>query len=139
MSKPTHADAMLFMEYYKLWDSPMDGEAWQLFRSLNQDGVFDDLEVFNERVPRGSREYVLFDRVCCSFEQAGVLMKHDLMHPDLYFDAWASPTSVWARVGPVIEALRELRGSPLLYVNFEWLAKAGELWYASHDPATAGQ
>ena len=134
MTGPTHEQAMLFMEYYKLWDTPADGEAWKLFRTLRDEGVFEDFARFTERVPSGSDEYVLFDRVCCSFEQAGVLMKHGLMHPDLFFDAWASPTSVWMAVEPIIRGLREKHASPQLYANLEWLAKQGEEWYAQHTP-----
>jgi hypothetical protein len=133
VAAPTHEDGLLFMEYYKLWDTPLDGEAWTLFRKLRADGVLDDVALFAERVPRASHEFVLFDRVCCSFEQAGVLMKHGLMHPDLYFDAWASPTSAWERARVAIEGLRKQTGSTQLYKNFEWLAKKGEEWYASHD------
>jgi hypothetical protein len=68
------------MEYYKLWDTPLKGEAWTLFRTLQSEGALQDFTRFSERVPRSSHEYVLFDRVCCSFEQVGVLMKHGLMH-----------------------------------------------------------
>jgi hypothetical protein len=128
---------MLFMEYYKLWDTPLDGEAWTLFRSLHAEGALDDFERFCERVPRSGHEYVLFDRVCCSFEQAGVLMKHGLMHPDLYFDAWASPTRAWERSRVAIEGLRKQAASDQLYANFEWLAGRGEEWYAAHQAATA--
>ena len=124
---------MLFMEYYKLWDTPLDGEAWTLFRRLSSEGVLEDFERFCEQVPRSSHEYALFDRVCCSFEQAGVLMKHGLMHPDLYFDAWANPTRAWARVRVAVEGLRNMVGGDQLYSNFEWLARRGEEWYAAHE------
>jgi hypothetical protein len=135
MSAPSHADAMLFMEYYKLWDTPLDGEAWALFRTLSSEGVLEDFERFSERVPSSSRDYVLFDRVCCSFEQAGVLMKNGLMHPDLYFDAWASPARAWERARVAIEGLRTERGSDDLYANFEWLAGRGEQWRAAREDA----
>ena len=131
MSAPSHADAMLLMEYYKLWDTPLDGEAWTFFRGLQSEGVLEDFDRFSERVPRSSHEYVLFDRVCCSFEQAGVLMKHGLMHPDLYFDAWANPTSTWERARIPIEGLRDQLGNDALYANFEWLARRAEEWYAT--------
>jgi hypothetical protein len=57
---PDHADAMLFMEYYKLWDTPLDGEAWTLFRTLQSEGALQDFARFSERVPRSSHAYVLF-------------------------------------------------------------------------------
>src|SRR5690348_11082391 len=112
---------MLFMEYYKLWDTPLDGEAWTFFRGLHSEGVLEDFDRFSERVPRSSHEYVLFDRICCSFEQAGVLMKHGLMHPDLYFDAWANPAPTWERARIPIKGLHDQLGNDALYANFEWL------------------
>jgi len=135
MSAPSHADAMLFMEYYKLWDTPLDGEAWTLFRTLHSEGALEDFERFAERVPSNSHEYVLFDRVCCSFEQAGVLMKNGLMHPNLYFDAWASPTRAWERARSAVEGLRKHSGNEDLYTNFEWLARREEQWQAAREDA----
>jgi len=125
---------MLFMEYYKLWDTPLDGDAWAVFRTLHARGAFDDYGTFEKRVPRNSRDFVLFDRVCRSFEQAGTLMKHDLLHPDLYFDAWASPRATWDACAPVVRGLRESNADA--YVNFEWLANRYDEWLAGS--ATAG-
>jgi hypothetical protein len=120
---------MLFMEYYKLWDTPLDGEAWTFLRSLRSDGALDDFDVFVQKVPRAGREFVLFDRVCCSFEQAGVLMRNELLHPDLYFEGWASPRSAWDMVATVVAGLRER--NPEAYVNFEWLAERYDGWLAA--------
>jgi hypothetical protein len=126
---PTHADGMLFMEYYKLWDTPLDGEAWTHLRVLKADGALDDFGTFSARVPKASRDYVLFDRVCCSFEQAGVLMRNGLLHPDLYFEGWASPRPTWDAVAEVVRGLRET--NPEAYVNFEWLAARYDEWLAA--------
>lgn len=122
------------MEYYRLWDTPVDGEAWAFFRGAHADGTFKTFETFAERIPRDSHQYVLFDRVLCGFEQAGVLMKHGLMHPDLYFDGWASPAATWATVETVVRGLRESRGNAHLYANLEWLAAKATGWYATHEP-----
>jgi hypothetical protein len=59
------------------------------------------------------------------------------MHPDLYFDAWASPTSAWAAVEDVVRGLRERDVNDYLYANLEWLARRAEAWYASHEATTA--
>lgn len=132
IAPPTYEDARLLMEYYKLWDTPLDGEAWAFFRRAREDGTFDSFEAFAERVPSGSHEFVLFDRVLCGFEQAGVLMKHGLMHPDLYFDAWASPASAWHAVETVVRGLRRRRGNAHVYANLEWLGRRAAEWYESH-------
>lgn len=135
-SPPTYQDGLLFMEYYKLWDTPLDGEAWTFFRRAREDGTFESFEAFAERVPSGSHEFVLFDRILCAFEQAGVLMKHGLMHPDLYFDAWASPAAAWDIVEKVVRGLRDSRGNGHLYVNVEWLARSAAAWYDAHPAET---
>jgi hypothetical protein len=122
---------MLFMEYYKLWDTPLDGEAWTFLRGLRADGALADGEVFAERVPRTSLDFVLFDRVCCAFEQAGVLMKNGLLHPDLYFEGWASPRAAWDMVAVVVGRLRESNAEA--YVNFEWLANRYDDWLAARS------
>ena len=128
MNKPTHADGMLFMEYYKLWDTPLDGEAWTFLRGLRDAGGLDNYETFTERVPKSSHDWVLFDRVCCSFEQAGVLMKNGLLHPDLYFDGWASASATWSMVETVVKGLQA--SNPHAYENFEWLARRNDKWLA---------
>jgi hypothetical protein len=129
---PTHADGMLFMEYYKLWDTPRDGDAWTLLHTLKEEGAFADFATFAVRVPKTSPDWVLFDRVCCSFEQAGVLMRNALLHPDLYFEGWASPRPVWDLVAPVVRGLRET--NPEAYANFEWLATRYDEWLAARAP-----
>lgn len=123
------------MEYYKLWDTPLDGEAWTFLRGLRADGALDDGDVFLGRVPKTSSDFVLFDRVCCSFEQAGVLMKNGLLHPDLYFEGWASPRAAWDMVAVVVAGLRD--ANPEAYVNFEWLANRYDDWLAARSSSYA--
>jgi len=130
MSEPTHAHAMLLMEYFKLWDTPLDGEAWTFLRTCVEEDVFDDFERFKEAVPRASHEWVLFDRVLCAYGQAATLMRHGLMHPDLYFDLWPDPSRVWKRVELVVRGIRE-EGDPRSYTGIEWLAARSEEWRAA--------
>jgi hypothetical protein len=132
VAPPTHADGMLFMEYYKIWDTPRDSEAWTLLHRLKAEGAFDDAAAFAARVPRSSPDFGLFDRVCCSFEQAGVLMRNGLLHPDLYFEGWASPRPVWNLVAEAVRGLRETNAEA--YVNFEWLAERYDEWLAARAP-----
>jgi hypothetical protein len=129
VAAPTHADAMLFMEYYKLWDTPLDGDAWATFRTLHAKGAFDDFARFQKHLSGAGRDFVLFDRVCRSFEQAGTLMKYGLLHPDLYFDAWPSPRTTWDACALVMRGLRE--SNPDAYANFEWLANRYDEWLAA--------
>jgi hypothetical protein len=130
----THADGMLFMEYYKLWDTPLDNEAWTTVRRLREEGAFGDYATFCERVPTSSAEYGMVDRVFCSFEQAGVLMRNGLLHPALYFEGWADPARTWAVARSVVEGIRSTSGSPEPYKNFEWLARRSEQWRTEqHD------
>jgi hypothetical protein len=130
MAAPTHADGMLFMEYYKLWDTPFDNEAWNTVRRLKADGAFDSYQAFRQVVPEGDAQFGHVDRVFCAFEQAGVLMRNGLLHPALYFEGWAPPEAVWTLAEPVVTGLREA-GSPEAYKNFEWLAQQARDWRAS--------
>jgi len=127
MSTPTHDDGMLFMEYYRLWDTPFDNEAWTVVRQLRAEGAFDSYEAFREAVPKGDPKFGLVDRVFCAFEQAGVLMRNGLLHPDLYFEGWAPPESVWDAAEAVVAGMRN-DGSPHAYKNFEWLARRAREW-----------
>lgn len=132
MAEPTHADAMLLLEYFKLWDTPLDGEAWTFFRNCTAEGTFESYDRFQKAVPRTSREWVLFDRVLCAYEQAATLMKHGLMHPDLYFDVWPDPSRVWKRVEHVMDGIRA-EGDPRAYTGLEWLAARSEEWRAAQS------
>ena len=130
MSRPTHADGMLFMEYYKLWDTPFDNAAWNTIRRLRAQGAFDSFDKFREAVPPGDEQFGHVDRVLCSFEQAGVLMRNDLLHPALYFEGWAPPERLWDLVAEVVRGLRD-EGAEDAYKNFEWLAGRAREW--RHD------
>lgn len=128
MAGPTHADGMIFMEYYKLWDTPFDNQAWTAVRRLRAEGAFDSYERFRELVPRTSADFGLVDRVFCSFGQAGVLMKYGLLHPDLYFEGWANVVNVWRSAEAVVRGMREEANAPYLYETFEWLAERNAQW-----------
>ena len=130
MSEPTHEQGMLLMEYFKLWDTPLDGEAWTFFRKCSAEGVFESYERFAATVDKASRDYVLFDRVLCAYEQAATLMKHGLMHPSLFFETWPDATRVWERVELVVRGIRE-NGSSGAYTGLEWLAARRQEWAAA--------
>lgn len=125
---PTHEDGMLFMQFFRVWDTPADSEAWTLLRRLRAEGALEHYQTFRSRVTAGSREDGLISRLCTSFEQAGVLMRHGLLHPDLFFEGWPDPTSTWTRLEPVITGLREENADPGAYRNFEWLAAQAIGW-----------
>ena len=130
MEAPTPADAMVFMEYYKLWDTPFDNQAWNAVRRLRAEGGFDSYEAFRQAVPDGDPRFGLVDRVFCAFEQAGVLMRNGLLHPALYFEGWAPPEAAWEMAATVIKGIRG-DGNPGWCTNFEWLAQRAGQWRAS--------
>lgn len=121
---------MLLMEYFKLWDTPLDGEAWTFFRKCSAEGVFESYEKFSGSVDETGHDYVLFDRVLCAYEQAATLMKHGLMHPALFFETWPDPARVWDRVEAVVRGIRE-HGSADAYAGLEWLAARRREWDAA--------
>jgi hypothetical protein len=128
--RPTHEQGVLFMEYYKLWDTPFDNEAWNMFRRLLDEGSLSSHAEFVSKYPAGDPAYGMVDRVLCSFEQAGVLMRNGLMHPALYFEGWAPPEEVWDEVKGFVAGLRVK--SPASFTNMEWLAERAREWRATH-------
>src|SRR5260370_39253602 len=122
MDAQKHADAMVFMEYYKLWDTPFCNEAWNAVRRSRTAGAFDSCEAFRQAVPAGDPRFGLVERVFSAFEQAGVLMPNGLLHPALYFEGWASPEAAWEMAATVIKGIRQAR-KPEWGTNFEWLGQ----------------
>jgi hypothetical protein len=59
-------------------------------------------------------------------------MRNGLLHPDLYFEGWASPRPVWNLVAEAVRGLRETNAEA--YVNFEWLAERYDEWLAARSP-----
>ncbi len=128
--RPTADDAVVFMKFYELWDTPRDTEAYEFFYKITDEAH--TYERFRRLAPRGSHEYTLVDRVLSSFEQAGVLMKHGLMHPALFFEGWTPVRRIWERAMPFVLGIRA-EGNPNAYKNIEWLANEERTYWKQNS------
>ena len=73
--------------------------------------------------PMGSERYGDLMRYAGFFETVATLWKHELFDEDLLLDWLLVP---WSRVARVLTGIREDRGVPRLYENFEALGAAQE-------------
>ncbi len=75
----------------------------------------------------------MFDRVPCSFDMAGVLMKNGLLSPSSFFEGWYS-VGPGEKAKPYVCGLREVEGAKHAYENVAWLA-AKEAEYRARTSA----
>lgn len=87
-----------------------------------------DYESFQRRYPSGSQEWRHFNDICGVMELFGVLVKHQLVREDVFFDLFGGIDLLWDAMAGVIQGMRQTI-DPRLYENFELLhqrAKARE-------------
>jgi hypothetical protein len=81
-TRPANAEeVMVFFDFAALWQSERDREAEEFVTRLATEAP--DVETFKQRVPRGSHEWTMFDRVFCETDQAGTLVKRGILRTDL--------------------------------------------------------
>ena len=115
---------MLYVRIWALKDTPVQAEARAWFFESFAAGSLDELD---QRYPRGSRERHLFAEFLGFYEGAGVLVSRGLLHEDVYFDAPFALELVWAKVGAIIDEMRE-KVDPAAWENVAWLGKRYEVW-----------
>ena len=120
MSKATHQDAMLMLQFAQ-WGTTMGIQgALNWFYS---DEFETDYEAFKEKYPPGSEGYGKALKICGWYETLGTLYKQGLFNEELLFD-WLFVKGPWERIKGFATGLREESGSPRMYENFEALANA---------------
>lgn len=88
-----------------------------------------DYAEFLRKYPPGSRDWRRFTLTCGMYELFGVLVKYEMIDPDLFFDLFGGIQLLWEKVAPVVPGMRE-EISPHLYVNFERLVEKWREWDA---------
>jgi hypothetical protein len=118
-------DVATLLKLYEMATAPhvREAQAWVLseFQAANFD-------VFQRQYPMGSVEWRRFTDICGIMELFGVLVKHELVCEDVFFDLFGGIDLLWEAVSGVIPGMRQAI-DPRLYVNFEALsvrAKARE-------------
>jgi hypothetical protein len=106
----THEDAVLVVELAKL--GAMNGLAEAAGKIFSDDFDPDAAELSDPPV-----------RIVLGWnETVATLVKNDLLSRELVYD-WLWVAGTWDRVGPAALRAREAAGVPVLYENFEALAR----------------
>lgn len=124
MSIPTHEDAKLLVQLFKLRMEPFMQESEDWFNLKFQPGSWDELKV---RYPRGSREWRMLTTILGYWEMIGALLDHNLLSEDLVFDAIESMDDTWDKVKEWLPQARLEMGTDL-WENIEVLQTRQARW-----------
>jgi len=124
MGIPTHEDARLIVELFRLRLEPFFQEAETWFTTDFQTGTWDELK---QKYPRGSREWRMITTVLGYWEMLGALVDHNLLSEDLLFDAMETVDFAWDKVKEWLPSARLEMGSDL-WENIEILEIRQRRW-----------
>jgi hypothetical protein len=103
MGIPTHEDAKLLIEVFRLRMEPPVQEAERWFFSEFQPGPW---HIINARYPLGSPGRLHLARVLSYWEMVGALVDHNLLNEDLLFDMLENMNRFWERLQEWLPAAR---------------------------------
>lgn len=130
VSQPTYNDVLILLKLFEMATTPEMREArtWMLaeFKA-------DSYEAFQQQFPLGSAGWRRMTDVCGIMELFGVLLKHDLIGEDIFFDLFGGIDVLWETVARVIPGMRQAI-DPRLYENFELLYRRSKEWQANLAP-----
>ena len=124
MGIPTHEDARLIVELFRLRLEPFMQESEHWFATDFKPGSWEQLKA---RYPRTSREWRMLTTVLGYWEMLGALVDHNLLSEDLVFDAIESIDVTWDNVTDWLTDARLEMGSDL-WENVEMLATHQRRW-----------
>jgi len=123
-----------FVTMLEDWQKP-DMQSWvqyvrggELAEKLKDPAYVDSLPA-----TRADRVLHPWLHICDYFEQLGSYVKYDLIDKSSYLDVSSTIVrSLYERIEPCIEKLREAAENVAIYENFEYLAVQSVLWIKSH-------
>lgn len=128
MSKPTRADAELFVKLYEMFtNSEIYMKAWDWWQGER----WESYKEFSQKHPIGSEGRKNFMLICGYFELLGALVYHELLDVTLIAETFGVP---WRKAEPVIIGWRAEIGNRKLYENFQWLAMRCSEWREKRPP-----
>ena len=130
MGMPTHEDAKLLIEVFKLRMDPSLQEAERWFLSKFQPGTWTDVRA---RYPEGSPEWMYLSRVLRYWEMVGALVYHNLLNEDLLFDLLESTDRLWERLGEWLPSARSEMAVDT-GENIELLVQRQRRWRHAYQP-----
>jgi hypothetical protein len=130
MGMPTHEDAKLLIEVFKLRLEPAMQEAERWFVTQFQPGSWSQVSA---RYPAGSPERMHLAKVLSYWEMIGALVYHNLLNEDLLFDLLEDTDRIWERIQ---EGLPAARSEMALDVgeNIELLVQRQRRWKQTYQP-----
>lgn len=125
-SKPCD-DVATLLRLYEMATAPhvREAQAWVL-----SEFEAPDFDTFQRRYPIGSQEWRRFTDICGMMELFGVLVKHELVRQEIFFDLFGGIELLWEAVAGVIPGMRQAI-DPRLYENFEALYQRSMAWQRS--------
>jgi hypothetical protein len=130
VSIPTHEDAKLMVELFKLRLDPYLQESENWFTTQFEPGSWEELKT---RYPVSSREWRMLNTVLGYWEMLGALIDQNLLSEDLLFDAMEGMEITWAKVKEWLPSARSEVG-PDLWENIEVLATRQQKWRSARLP-----
>ena len=129
LSKPTKADAELFLRYFAIMRSDEDFK--KAMRWFYEEFNVKSYRAFKKKYPMGSAGYRNFMTFVGYWEVLGTLVNNGLLSEDLVFDMFFVP---WKKAEPIVHGIRKDMKEPRFYENFEVLAKKLTEWEKKHPP-----
>jgi hypothetical protein len=114
----------ILIKLYKIYDGHRDAILWFL-EELDVDSYEEYIQKYGTSLQRS-----YFIAVCGFFELSGVIVKHRMIDPDVYFDMF-NPTPFWNKAASTVEGMRKKR--PYIYENFEMLNSKRIDWTKKRD------
>lgn len=112
------------IKLYKIYDGHRDAILWFL-EELDVNSYEEYIQKYGTSLQRS-----YFIAVCGFFELSGVIVKHRMIDPDVYFDMF-NPTPFWNKAASTVEGMRKKR--PYIYENFEMLNSKRMDWTKKRD------
>jgi 2-polyprenyl-3-methyl-5-hydroxy-6-metoxy-1,4-benzoquinol methylase len=122
---PTPDEVMAYLKVLERFETPAYASAWRFFQQLG--AQCPDYETFKTQCPLWSEPYSQFDLVMCSYETAAILLKHQALNEDLFFEQLPRVIDVWHTAEPWVRGLRhDYRAG--LFASVEQMAVRMEQW-----------
>ena len=124
MGIPTHEDARLIVELFRLRLEPFFQEAETWFTTQFETNSWEELK---QKYPQGSHEWRMITTVLGYWVMLGALVDHNLLSEELLFDAMESVDFAWDKVKEWLPSARMEMGSDL-WENIELLETRLRRW-----------
>ena len=128
--KPTAQDTMVLIGLMQVFLSEPIQRARRFYRAELTEGM--SLADFEARFPRSSEGFENFLNLMSFWETVGSLMQKGLVSEELAFDTFLD-SPPWKKVARIFKERRERDHSPLMAVNFEWVAGRAAEWTARQE------